>query len=62
MWPKDYLVIADSDADPFVLDLSKSDENDATVLFAYNGNGEWSFEKYSETFEKFLSEKLKLLE
>jgi len=44
-WPKDYVVIADVDADPYVLDLGNSDGSDAPVLFAYHGEGEWSFEK-----------------
>lgn len=53
-WPKDYVVIADTDADPYVLDLSNSDSSDAPVLFAYHGEGEWSFEKYADSFQEFM--------
>jgi hypothetical protein len=58
VWPENYVVIADIDADPFVLDLSNSDGKDAPVLFAYHGEGEWSFEKCADSFGEFISEKL----
>ena len=55
-WPKNYVVIADDGADPYVLDLSKSDGNDAPVLFAYHGEDEWDFEEYSQSFTKFIKD------
>lgn len=58
VWPKDYIVIADSDADPFVLDLSQSNGKDAPILFAFHGESEWSFEKYSDSFKDFVIKKL----
>jgi len=54
-WPKDYVVIADDGADPYVLDLSKSDGKDAPVLFAYHGEGAWDFREFSGSFEEFLT-------
>jgi len=54
-WPKDYVVIADDGADPYVLDLSKSDGKDSPVLFAYHGEGDWNFQLFSSSFEEFLN-------
>jgi hypothetical protein len=54
VWPKEYVVIADDGADPYVLDLSKSDGKDAPVLFAYHGEGEWDFQEYAQSFTEFL--------
>lgn len=53
-WPKNYVVIADDGADPYVLDLSKSDGEDAPILFAYHGEGKWDFHEYSPSFAKFV--------
>jgi len=53
-WPEDYVVIADDGADPYVLDLSKSNGEDAPILFAYHGEGIWDFSEYAPSFEKFL--------
>jgi hypothetical protein len=53
-WPKDYVVIADDGADPYVLDLSKSDGIDAPVLFALHGEGEWNFTPFASSFKEFL--------
>ncbi len=53
-WPKDYVVIADTGADPFVLDLSQSNGSDAPVLFAYHGEGKWDFKKHFDSFKIFL--------
>lgn len=53
-WPKNYIVIADHGADPFVLDLSRSDGEDAPVLFAFHGEGEWDFTEVFSSFSKFL--------
>jgi hypothetical protein len=54
-WPEDYVVIADDGADPYVLDLSKSDGIDAPVLFAYHGEGAWDFSEHSDSFTKFIN-------
>ncbi len=53
-WPMDYIVIADDGGDPYVLDLSQSNGEEAPILFAYHGEGEWDFEEYSPTFTEFL--------
>ncbi|MFX1395478.1 MAG: SMI1/KNR4 family protein [Promethearchaeota archaeon] len=53
-WPKDYVVIADDTADPYVLDLSKSNGEDAPVLYALHGTGNWEFEPEAESFYEFI--------
>jgi len=53
-WPQELLVIANDNGDPYCLDLSKSDGNDAPVLYAMHGTGEWNFELYAESFFEFL--------
>jgi hypothetical protein len=53
-WQKDYVVVADDGADPYVLDLSQSDGTDAPILFAYHGEGDWDFQKHSPSFAEFL--------
>lgn len=53
-WPESYVVIGDSNADPFVLDLSKSDGVDAPVLFAEHGMGEWDFQVFAKSISDFL--------
>jgi hypothetical protein len=53
-WPKDYVVIADMAADPFVLDISKTTGNDAPILKARHGEGAWKFRVVHKTFLAFL--------
>ena len=53
-WPKDYVVIASHGGDPFVLDLSSSDGQEAPVLTAEHGTGKWDFDEEAESFEQFL--------
>lgn len=53
-WSKGHLVVASHGGDPFVLDLSSSDGQDAPVLTAEHGTGKWDFDKEAESFEKFL--------
>lgn len=53
-WSENYVVIGDAWADPFVFDLSKSDENDGPIFTAQHGTGEWSFRKYAKNFEDLL--------
>jgi SMI1 / KNR4 family (SUKH-1) len=55
-WPPHYVVIASHGGDPFVLDLSHSDGNDAPVLTAERGTGKWSFERVAESFAAFLAQ------
>ena len=53
-WPP-YLVVIGSDAgDPYVLDLSRSDGNDAPILMAWHGRGSWDFELVANSFVEFL--------
>ena len=53
-WPAGHVVIATSGADPYVLDLSESDGEEAPVLTAEHGSGRWEFEPVAGSFEKFL--------
>jgi len=55
-WPKEYVVIADLAADPYVLDLSKSTGDDAAVLVAKHGMGTWKFKIAYKSFLAFLSQ------
>lgn len=54
VWPKNYIVIADDGADPYVLDLSDPHAKDIPVLFAHHGTGSWDFELYASSFDEFL--------
>ena len=53
-WNAHWLVIADKDADPYILDLSKSDGNDAPIYKAPHGMGVWKLRKVSGSFLEFL--------
>ncbi|MDO4880357.1 MAG: SMI1/KNR4 family protein [Capnocytophaga sp.] len=53
-WQPHWLVIADKDADPYILDLSKSDGNDAPVYKAPHGAGQWKWRKVTGSFLEFL--------
>ena len=53
-WKAHWLVIADKDADPYILDLSKSDGNDAPIYKAPHGAGQWKWHKVSSSFLEFL--------
>jgi len=53
-WKAHWLVIPDKDADPYILDLSKSDGNEAPIYKASHGAGQWKWRKVSGTFLEFL--------
>lgn len=53
-WPKDYVVIADMAAAPYVIDLSNTTGNDAPVLTAKHGTGTWKFRVAYKSFVAFL--------
>ena len=53
-WKAHWLVIADQDADPYILDLSKSDGNDAPIYKAPHGVGQWKWRKVAGSFLAFL--------
>ena len=53
-WPAHFVVIASHGGDPFVLDLSKSDGNDAPVDTAEHGVGVWDFTREADSFSQFL--------
>jgi hypothetical protein len=55
-WPVYLVVIASHGGDPFVLDLSKSDGNDAPVETAEHGEGIWDFSRVAESFCEFLEQ------
>ena len=49
-WDPNLVVIADSDADPYCIDIS---QNNSPVLFAMHGMDEWDFDKYCVSLEIF---------
>ena len=49
-WDPNLVVIADSNADPFCIDISK---NDTPVLYAIHGMDEWDFDVYCVSLEIF---------
>lgn len=53
-WPAHLVVIASHGGDPFVLDLSKSDGNDAPVDTAEHGVGVWEFSRVADSVCDFL--------
>ena len=53
-WPESLVVIANHGGDPFVLDLSKSDGEEAPVETAEHGMGAWEFTRVSNSFTGFL--------
>lgn len=50
-WPVGYVVIADSEADPFCIDINRED---SPIYSAEHGTGEWDFDEYRDSFEEFL--------
>ena len=50
-WDHNMVVIADSDADPYCIDIS---QNNSPVFFAMHGIDEWDFDKYCVSLEIFL--------
>lgn len=55
-WTKNYIVIGDDGGNPYVLDLSKSNGNDAPVLYAIRGLGSWDFKMFKHSFSALLVE------
>jgi len=55
-WPAHFVVIASHGGDPYVLDLPHSDGNDAPILTAEHGPGEWNFEPVAGSFVEFLDQ------
>ena len=53
-WPRDHVVIASSDGDPFVLDLSGGSNKDAPVAMAAHGQGTWEFSEVASSFQGFI--------
>jgi hypothetical protein len=53
-WPPSHVVIASHAGDPFVLDLSQDRTDDAPVLTADHGQGNWDFEQDAPSFITFL--------
>lgn len=50
-WDKNLVVIADTEADPFCIDIS---QENSPVLYAMHGMDEWDFDDYSDSLEEFL--------
>ncbi len=55
-WPTNFVVIADSGADPYCIDIN---DPHGPVYYSMHGTGTWEFEKYSDSFEEFLKEIIK---
>jgi SMI1 / KNR4 family (SUKH-1) len=55
-WPKNFLVIADTGADPFCIDLNNIKKNNAPIYKSIHGEGKWKFELYANSFIDFLKE------
>lgn len=55
-WPADLVIIASHGGDPFVLDLSQSDGDDAPVETAQHGLGVWNFARVADSFADFLKQ------
>lgn len=55
-WPVHLVVIANHGGDPFVLDLSQSDGNDAPIKTAEHGMGVWNFVRVADSFAGFLKQ------
>jgi SMI1/KNR4 family protein SUKH-1 len=53
-WPPYLLVIGIDGGDPYVLDLSHADSDDAPVLSAIHGQGSWNFEPAADSFREFI--------
>ena len=49
-WNPNYVVIANCNADPYCIDVSM---DNSPVYYAVHGEGEWEFEKDSESLEEF---------
>jgi hypothetical protein len=55
-WPAHLVVIANHGGDPVVLDLAKSDGDDAPVRTAEHGVGVWKFRRVADSFREFLQQ------
>jgi len=53
-WPLHLVVIGVAGGDPYVLDLSGADRDDAPVLMAFHGRGRWDFQPEADSFKEFL--------
>lgn len=51
-WNPNYIVVANSEADPFCIDISVKN---SPIYYAMHGMGEWEFEEYCDSFESFLN-------
>lgn len=52
-WNPNYVVIGDSSANPFCIDISLEK---SPVYFAYHGAGEWDFTEEFDSLEAFLKQ------
>ncbi|UII25824.1 SMI1/KNR4 family protein [Fulvivirga maritima] len=55
-WPNNFVVIADSGADPYCIDISSSQ---GAIYTSMHGTGAWEFEQCAESFKDFLKEIVK---
>ncbi|MEO8762999.1 MAG: SMI1/KNR4 family protein [Ginsengibacter sp.] len=53
-WPINLVVIGDDGGDPFCIDIDATKDGDAPIYKSMHGQGAWKFEKFSDSFTKFL--------
>jgi hypothetical protein len=53
-WPPNLVVIGSDAGDPYVLDLSQSNGEDAPILTAWHGTGSWDFQPVAGSFMEFI--------
>jgi hypothetical protein len=53
-WPAHLVVIGADGGDPYVLDLSGADGDDAPILMAFHGQGRWDFQPAADSFKEFI--------
>lgn len=53
-WNENWVVIADKNADPYIINLSKIKEDDCPIYKAPHGAGTWKFKKVTDSFIDFL--------
>lgn len=54
-WDENWVVIADREADPYIIDLSKIGNGDCPIYKAPHGAGIWKFKKIANGFLDFLN-------
>ncbi len=53
-WPKNFVVIGNDGGDSFCIDIAAIHEGNTPIYISLHGQGIWEFEKYADSFAKFL--------